>query len=230
MPEAETNLRTAEVFMRATPLAHTFAEELARQIIGGQLVAGERLVETRLAEQFGISRSPVREGLRILANDGLVALVERRGAIVKPLSATDIAESFACRMALQGLAARQAAERWRGPELAPLRHLLAQMEQALHDADVETYFNADVTYHEHICQLSHNARLQGLLGTLGREMLRLRHLINTIAGRQHESISFHRQILAALEARDAEAAERLTRELTWSGCERLLQHMGAAGC
>jgi DNA-binding GntR family transcriptional regulator len=226
MAEGETNLRTAEAFMSATPLAHTFAEQLAAQIIGGQLRAGERLVETRLAEQFGISRSPVREGLRMLANDGLVVLVERRGAIVKPLSPADIAESFACRMVLQGLAARQAAERWRDPELAPLRHLLGEMERALRDDDVEAYFNADVAYHEHICQLSGNARLQGLLGTLGREMLRLRHLINTITGRQRESIVFHRQILAALEARDADAAERLTRELTWSGCERLLERIG----
>jgi DNA-binding GntR family transcriptional regulator len=222
MTTSNSDLRSAEVFASASPLAHAFAERLSQQIIAGHYRPGERLTETRLAEEYGISRSPVREGLRILANEGLVLLVERRGAIVKPLTAQDIEEAFACRMALQGLAARLAAGRWVEPELAPLRHILRRMERAVDDGDVEGYFNADIEYHEYICQLGRNTRLSALLAGLGREMLRLRHLINTIEGRQRESIVYHRAILAAVEARDPERAEQLTRELTWSGCQRLL--------
>jgi DNA-binding GntR family transcriptional regulator len=224
---AASNLHTPERFVSGAALASAFAEQLGRQIIAGRYKPGERLVETRLAAAFGISRSPVREGLRLLANDGLVLLVERRGAIVKPLDPHDIQEAFECRMALQGLAARLAAERWREPQLAPLRHALAEMEAALARGDVEAYYNADIAYHETVCWLSQNARLQQLLGALGREMLRLRFLINSIPGRQHESIVYNRGILAAIEARDAAAAERLTRELTASGCQRLLETMRA---
>lgn len=223
--DPDNNLHTPELFASASPLAHTFAEKLAEQIVAGRYQPGERLVETRLAEQFGISRSPVREGLRILENDGLVLLVERRGAIVKPLAASDIEEMFACRMALQGLAARLAAERWREPELAPLRHALAEMEAALQDGNVEHYYTADIAYHEHVCKLSRNSRLQQMLGALGREMLRLRFMINSIEGRQRASIIYNRQILAAIEARDGATARSLTEELTWSGCQRLLARL-----
>lgn len=219
------NLRAPEAFANTAVLAQTFADQLAQLIIDGTFKPGERLVETKLAEQFGISRSPVREGLRMLANEGLVTLVERRGAMVKPLSAQDIEEAFACRMALQGLAARLAAERWREPELAPLRHQLNVMQAALDAHDVVAYYNADIAYHEQICALSRNARLQQMLSMLGREMLRLRFLINAIEGRQQESIIYNRQIAEALEQRDGEQAERLTRELTWSGCVRLLERL-----
>jgi len=124
---------------------------------------------------------------------------------------------------LQGLAARQAAERWQEPELAHLLYALEQMEAALATGNVENYYNADIAFHNHVCELSRNARLQLLLGALGREMLRLRLMINTIQGRQHESIMYNRAIAAAIAARDADQAEQQTRELTWTGCQRLLE-------
>lgn len=220
-----SDLHSPEVFASASLLAGAFADKLGQEIISGALRPGERLIETRLAEHYGISRSPVREGLRILANQGLVVVVERRGAMVKPLSPGDIEEAFACRMALQGLAAGLASERWQAPALAPLRHTLARMEQALRDGNVDAYFSGEVDYHEMICRLSGNRRLEHLLAGLGREMLRLRYMINTIEGRQHESLVYNQRIFAAIEARDRELAEQLTRELTWSGCRRLLERL-----
>src|SRR3954451_8602846 len=126
------------------PLSRTVADWLAQRIIRGESTPGERLTEPRLAELAGVSRSPVREALRILASEGLVDITPRHGAQVAHVGARDARELYECRLLLEPGCAYQAVEAITPAGVAELDEIRAAMEAAADDGS--QFLAANVAY------------------------------------------------------------------------------------
>ena len=205
-----------EIRRLAAPLRQQVLERLRDAIISGQLAPGKRLIERELTAMLGVSRTVVREVLRQLESEGLVAIIPNKGPVVRELSATEARDLYAIRAALEGLAARLCVEHASPGQLKKIAAALDAVAAAYkrggatHIVDTKNHFYAllfDGTGSE---------VLTAMLATLHARIWRWRALGLThprrSARRSQESIAGLRKILAAIKRRDAEAAERLTRE------------------
>jgi len=196
---------------RPEALANELARALEEQIIYGDLAPETRLVEEEVAQRFGISRSPVREALRLLEQGGLVLREARRGIWVTPIGRADVDSVYACRVALEGLAAEQAAKSRTPAHVAALKEAFAQMEQA---TEVRAYFRANVAFSEAVHEAAGNPTLRRLLNAIGKQGLRYRFLAYSRAPVLiKRSLAGNRELLAAIAASEPERARRITEEL-----------------
>jgi len=197
---------------RARP---TFADEVTRTlraaVLEGRLVPGQRLTEPELAQQLGVSRTPVREALRELEHEGLLQRVRGRGTIVAEVSRRDVEEIYAVKSALESAAVRAACARIGPGGLERLEALLARMEALAGEADLRPYTRASAEFHEQLIRASGNRWLWETYRTVDARIQQLRFYALATAGRPRASVGEHKQILAAVAARDAARAERLIR-------------------
>jgi DNA-binding GntR family transcriptional regulator len=142
------------------PLQSVVYEEIRGMILRGELLPGTRLVEDRLAERLGVSRNPVREALRVLAAEGFVEVLPRRGAAVATLGADEAEELFDVRMALESLAARLAARRVDSATRRSLEHILHAAEAAASSGDQDSLVSLNARFHEAVVELSGNTYLR----------------------------------------------------------------------
>ncbi len=184
---------------------------LDSEIISGALKPRERLVETELAARFGASRAPVREALRALQREGLVANGPR-GLQVADVSREEAGEIFEVLADLEELYTRRAVPHISLGEVAEMSRLLKRMERAAAEADVQRYFELNDAFHDVIRNACPNRTLIQLLASLGKRTPRFRRLAMSLPGRLEKSIEEHRRILDAVRQGDAEAAGRRARE------------------
>src|SRR5262249_54094310 len=144
-------------------LSRTVADWLADRIISGEEPPGARLTETKLAEQAGVSRSPVREALRLLAREGLVELVPRIGAQVALLGSDDVRELYASRMPLEPHCTCLAVEVLEEPEVDELDCLRAAMESAVADRDPQRFLTENIAYFHTLLSYCPNETLRELV-------------------------------------------------------------------
>lgn len=168
---------------------------------------GQRLLETELAEQLGMSRTPVREAIRRLQAEGLVAHLPARGLCVATYDAAQVDELYVMREALEGTAARLAAQHAGRPEVLVLQRMLAQ-EHAL---DGEAAAEHNQRFHRALHQAAHNRYLLRSLSAISDALLLLGPTTLGTAGRAEAARVEHRRIVAAIAARDAVAAEAAAR-------------------
>lgn len=183
-------------------------------IVRGELPPGSRVGETELAERFGTSRGPLREALRRLESRRLVERTPHVGIRIASLGHPELIEIYFVREALEGMAARLAAQHMAPDEIASLKALLAAHEQdeALR-ADLG-YFQqeGDLDFHYRIIQGSHNAALSELLiGELYHRIRMYRYQVSAHANRPQKAFAEHQRIVEAIEARDGDLAEMLMR-------------------
>lgn len=149
-------------------------ECLRTSIISGDLAPGQRIVEADLAKQLDVSKSPVREAILQLKQDGLVIDAPKgRGVVVAPLKPSDVREIYAVREALEGLAVRILAADPQPERLAPLRAAVEKMRQALAENDLRRQFEHDVEFHTALCAATGNRRLQDLFSSLRPDLQRI---------------------------------------------------------
>jgi DNA-binding GntR family transcriptional regulator len=194
----------------ATNLATLALERLERAILEGDLKPGQRLSETDLARRFGISRGPLREALGQLEGRKLVERVANQGARVVGLSHDALIDLLVIREALEGMACRLATERMSEADLDALAALLEDHAAAPPLRTGRGYFQGagDQDFHGRILRGSGNPRLTGMLEGELYSLLRLyRHLLSMRPGRPAEALEEHRAIVAAMRARDPDAAE-----------------------
>lgn len=194
------------------PLWEGAYQILREAIVEGDLAPGQHLAEQQLAEELGISRTPVREALRRLALEGFVVMVPRRGAYVAGLSLKDMNDVFELRMALEGLAAYLAAQRITPQELTTLKELLDQLETAIVSGIREDIIDADTRFHALIYSASRNRRLIRIVGNLSDQIQSFRLQSLFAPGRLKETIQEHKRLLLALERRDSSSARRLAED------------------
>lgn len=152
------------------------ADVLGSDIILGRMAPEARIIEEEVAERFGVSRSPVRESMRLLERDGLVIRADRRGVRVSPLSRRDLDEVYGCRLPLEGLAADEAARRRAPADLRRLQEGLGRLRRAFRAGDIAGYFEANVAFTDAVHRAADNATLRRLLTILGKQAMRYRFL------------------------------------------------------
>ncbi|MFC5834430.1 GntR family transcriptional regulator [Nonomuraea insulae] len=187
---------------RHAPLRDQVRDEVRRRIVEGLAAPGERLIEQDLADEFGVSRIPVREALRMLETEGFVEAVPRRGVVVRGLTREDLQHLYDVREALEVLAFRLAAERSKPSDVAVLRDHLDRAGRAGEHEEISA---ANTAFHEAVVEMAGNPVLTSLLEPLTG---RLRWLISN--SHEHErQAQEHGALLDALADRDTERAAAL---------------------
>lgn len=190
------------------PLREIVFESMREAILTGVLEPGERLMEIQLAEEMGVSRTPVREAIRKLELENFVVMIPRKGAYVAGVSHKDVADVFEIRSALEGLAAGLAAERVTDEELE-------EMEQALFyranegEQSLEQIVKSDTDFHALVYKASRNERLIQILANLREQIQRFRSTSLAVPGRNRDAIEEHREIVEALRNHNVEEAQSL---------------------
>ncbi len=207
---------------KETSLTAIVRDEIARMIEAGELLPGAWVNEAELAAKLGVSRAPVREACRGLEQRGLLHFVVNRGAFVREIGRREAAELYDIRAVLFALAGRLLAPAITEAGLATLTELVAGMEHAAVQGEMEAYYPLNLHFHRAIFELAGNARLLGMYQScVGELHLFRRHALVT-SGRMVQSNEEHAAILAALRAHDAEAASRLMEAHVLEAKERIL--------
>jgi DNA-binding GntR family transcriptional regulator len=193
------------------PLREVVFMTLRRQILRGELKPGERLMEISLANKLGVSRTPIREAIRMLEHEGLVVMVPRRGAHVAEITRQELNDVLEIRKTLEVLAIQRACANMTDRDIRQLR----EAEEAFailverKDADITALGEADEHFHDIIYQGTNNRRLIQILNNLREQMYRFRvEYLKDIDIRQM-LVREHDAIVKALEIRDTEEAVRL---------------------
>jgi DNA-binding GntR family transcriptional regulator len=188
--------------IKRTTLHEEIAELLRQMIFDGELEDDIRVPEKALCERFGISRTPLREALKVLANEGLITLLPNRGARVSRLTPEDIDEVFPVMGALEAVAGEMAAGSISDEGIAEIRALHYQM--ALHHTRGERpqYFSLNQKIHERILEAANNPTLTQLYKTLSGRIRRARYSANISQDRWDQAMQEHERILHALSERD----------------------------
>jgi len=186
-------------------------QRLKKGILNQEVLPGMRLREEELAEKLGVSRTPIREAINRLHQEGMVVVIPRRGAYVARLTREEIIENLLIREVLEGLAARLAAENISESTLEELHSCIAQFVDKDLMADLENYSQANVQFHKMIIAASKSKKLINLISNLFDQMdtVRLRTIL--FPGRAEKSLIEHLEILSALEKRNAAGVEHLVR-------------------
>ncbi|MCP4784667.1 MAG: GntR family transcriptional regulator [Fuerstiella sp.] len=205
--------------MRPTTLRQQAYQLLRKRLASGDLSAGTQLSEPNLAKQFGMSRTPVREALRQLENEGLLDYAPRFGAVVRVLERDELGEMYAVREALESYAVAEAAQKIGASDLEKLASTFQQMcetadtfresgNDVLDGSELKAFIQADLTFHEIIIAAAGNRYMSRILGDT---RLLVRVFTATFwqynAEKLTEAIQFHRQLLAAMQNRDSESAQ-----------------------
>jgi DNA-binding GntR family transcriptional regulator len=192
-----------------TPLRDQVLIALRQRIVNGDYPPGERLTEDRLAEDFGVSRNPVREALRVVEAEGFVNLVPRRGAFVARPDASTIADMFAMREQLETMAARLAAERATAPDVVDLRALLDAARDATSRVDLSRVAELNSELHMRVVAISGNKWLASIATSL---YLQVQWVFRIgAAHRAPHSWIEHIRLVDAIEAGDPDEAEAAAR-------------------
>jgi DNA-binding GntR family transcriptional regulator len=183
---------------------------LRNSIIEGAIAAGARLRSDALATELRVSRTPVREALRKLEAEGLVVRAGA-GLMVRALSEQELTEVFYVREALEGMAARLAAENATPSEIAAIRELLEDMEAVHRRGDIGALRRLTGEFHQLVCRGSHNNRLLESLKTLLDHVRQIETSTLYNEGRPAAALEEHRSLLDAIAARDGDRAENAAR-------------------
>lgn len=185
------------------------AEGLRQRIFRRELEPGSWIDELRIAEEFGISRTPLREALKVLAAEGLVTMKVRRGAYVTEMSEKDLRDVYHLLSLLESDSAGVVATTAKPEDLHALQQLHAELETAVGERD--RFFALNEQFHMRLLELSGNRWCSQMVADLRKVMKLNRHHSLFKQGRLAESLQEHRALMVALEAHDAPAAARLMR-------------------
>lgn len=188
-------------------LSRTVADWLAQRIISGEEPPGTRLGEVKLAELAGVSRSPVREALRLLAAEGLVELVPRIGALVAEVGLHDVRELYACRMLLEPVATGLAVEALEPAGLPALDALRAGMEAAVAGDDGHAFLAENVAYFRLLLSHCPNGTMRDLVELTWNRAARYWSIFARLPRYSRGSLAQHKSLHDAVRARDGDAAE-----------------------
>lgn len=184
--------------------------QLQNDILNGLYQPGDNLIETKLSEELGVSRTPIREAIRQLELEGLVQSIPNKGAIVKGISAQDIEDIYTIRMLIEGLAARWAAEKITDEELKELREAVDLEEFYTDRNDVDHLMLFDSRFHDIIFKASKSKPLMHTLSTFHHYVQRARISSFNDPERARLALNEHKAILQAIMDHDAGKAEKLT--------------------
>ncbi len=187
-------------------------ERLREMIHEGDLVAGSKIPEKELCDRFMVSRTPLREALKVLASDGLVKLMPNRGAIVAKLTLDEIEDVFPVMASLEALSGELACQRITEEAINHIRRLHHEMVAHYDNGNLPEYFRLNQAIHRNILFAADNEALATIYENLAGRIVRARYLANMSADRWARAVEEHEQILNALEKRDGQALGQILRD------------------
>ena len=218
-------LQEGEPLVRNASMAAT---ELIREaIIDGRVEPGRRLKEEELARELGISRTPVREALLMLQAEGLVVATPNRGAMVRVHDAEDLDDLYQLRALLEGHATRRAAARISEVEVEQLRSSCERFDALSPEQDLRGLVRENLLFHNTILDVAGSARLAGMVRKVIELPLVYKSYIWYSPDQKRISVHYHRQIVNALAARDAERAELIMKEHVFEARDLLVSRVRA---
>ena len=186
-------------------------QRLKESIVRGEISPGSKLVETQISQKLGVSRTPLREAISRLGQEGLLEVVPRHGTFVRKQSVNEILESLEIREALEGLAARLAA-RHATPEIVQkMKNCFSDFSPKNVEKSIKEYAQENVRFHHLVIQASQNRRLIGLIRNLYDQMDMVRLHTIVLPGRARNSLAEHREIIRLIEKKRGDLAEKLLR-------------------
>lgn len=188
------------------PLREIVYEQLKMQILTGRITPGTRMMEVELADEMGVSRTPVREAIRKLEKEGLVVIEPRRGAYASDISVKDMVDTLEVREDLEGLAASIAAKKITEEEDADLEEITREYNDAIKAGDMENIIHFDEMFHKRIVGLTGNKTLIQLSETVQELALRFRYLYYDDFSRYENMPVEHKNIIDAIRSGDSEKA------------------------
>ena len=209
------------------PLREVVCESLREAIRKGILKPGERIMEIQLAEELGVSRTPVREAIRKLELEGYVVMMPRRGTYVANMSIRDINEIFEIRTALESLSNGLAAEHITDEELEHLQRLLVIIGGYIKEGNMEKIVETDIEFHDLMYHAARNQRLVGIISNLRDQLTRFRTLSMSYPGRLEATLDEHKAIVEAIANGDRKLASKSAEKHMENSEKTLLKAMDA---
>ncbi len=188
------------------PLREMVYEELKMQILKGSIIPGTRMMEVELAEEMGVSRTPIREAIRKLEKEGLVTIEPRRGAYASMISTEDMVEILEVRQDLEGLAAYFAADRMTDEKMEELREVSNSYNEAVKSGKMEDMIKYDTRFHHIIVESCRNKILVQMIEQLQELVLRFRYIYYDNFRRAENMPDEHEAIVAAISEGNADKA------------------------
>jgi DNA-binding GntR family transcriptional regulator len=203
-------------------LREMILEHIRDAIISGALKAGSRVSEPELAEQYGISRTPIREAFRQLESEGYLTVIPRRGAIVSEFSQKDVEDFYAIKSILEGYAARMACEKLTSKELERLQTNNNRLSELAEQNDIKAFFKVHNDFHDLFIKAADNEKLRELITSVVTRFQRLRFTSLSLPGRMKIAVQEHKKIIEAFRRKDSNTAELLVRKNAEYGGKVLL--------
>ncbi|KEQ27161.1 GntR family transcriptional regulator [Paenibacillus tyrfis] len=209
-------MRYPAVWLQGLSLGESMACDLRLQIIAGNIKPGEVISENKVAAEFGTSRSPVREALKTLSNEGLIRL-ERMGAVVNGLSSQDVEELYDVRFLIESFAQQRLAEGNHESLLSNLKRNIDKMDLAMKHRDIEEFSYLDFSFHESIIVEAKHARILHLWKSIRQIVLTVMYLTTAEVFSKGENklksvIDKHRSIVAGLESKDVTVIQSVVQQ------------------
>ena len=193
------------------PLRELVCDQIREAIISGVFSPGERLMEIQIADEMGVSRTPVREAMRMLEMEGFVVMTPRRGTYVSNMSIKDINDVYEIRISLDTLAAGLAAERITDEELEELQRLLLKIGEAIESNSMANIVEADIEFHDVLYKASRNERLRNIINNLREQITVIRGVSMRYPGRLKDTQEEHRRLVECIAARNVEKSQEAAR-------------------
>jgi DNA-binding GntR family transcriptional regulator len=213
-------------FAERKSLGQEVAALIKQAIAEGALAPGERIVESKLAQELGLSLTPVREAVRELVGEGILTVSPNRGPSVRVLSPEDAFELYSLRAMLEGLSIRLAIARASVEERAAVQHILDEMVAAVADDAIPTLLPYSTRIHEGIVALSTHARLIAFYQSLALQIALLNRVVSPTSNKEHE-VAWHRPVVTALIGDDPDRAERVIRTHIYESYQAYMAASGA---
>jgi len=197
-------------YVEAATLSGKVFEELERRILAGELAPGENLIEMKLSAELGVSRTPIREAIRMLEQKDLVKIIPNKGAAVLGIEYKDLLDVYTIRSYIEGLAAKWAAINITDEQIKELREIVDLQEFYFIKGQNDQINDLDGRFHEKIFDYCNSRTLQRMLKELHRLIKHFRKISISVGNRAEKAIAEHRQICEAICNHDDELAEKLT--------------------
>lgn len=178
-------------------------------VVSGRLKPGERVPEQEIAENLGISRTPIREAFRQLESEGFITVTPRKGAVVSPITDKDVSEFYTIKSLLEGFAAKTACHKLTQKDIKKLESLNTQMDRCAEKSDVKGFFKLDNQFHDIFLKACGNEKLCAMVYQLVQQFERFRITALSVPGRMHDSVRQHTEIIDAFRDSNVALVESL---------------------
>jgi len=201
---------TRQTFLQKQSMSVDLVEYIKQQILNGQLCPGDRIVETKLAKELGISQTPVREAIRLLSGEGIITILPNKGPMVRTFDLNDIYEVYSLRSVLEGLAIRLAVQLATDSQIDALVQHFEDMKRKLEDDSVDSLLQESHFIHQSIIGLSSQSRLSASYHSITFHIALATRMLGQVSTKEKE-VEQHAELIEALVRRDPDHAEKIMR-------------------